>query len=414
MKKTVLFLSLMQLVTAVLAQETTEKKLKISFSGFLRTDFWYEDRPAAEAVEGLFSLFPLDENIDPLGIDKNDYSNTNLLAVSTRLSTLIEGPEWLGAQTLMHIEGDFTGTSNTNSIRFRHANIRLNWDKTQLLVGRFWHPMFALQAFPTVMALNTGAPFNPFNRSPQVRITHNITPGIEMLAAAVYQSDYTSPGPNGKSGTYLRNASMPELVFQSHFTFDQVSAGAGLEWKQIQPYNQTVGQDGNAYAEDELLASFAFQAYLKYTASNFEVKISTIQGQNLYEYLMLGGYVVSSEDEITGNKTYSPYVNSTYWVNCYYGNTFKIGVFGGVAKNHGTKDEIENTGGELFARGSNIDSMYRIAPWIAYKYEGFRLSAEWEYNNVAYGSIDLADKAKVKQTHDVASSRALLTFTYFF
>ncbi|MFO7939969.1 MAG: hypothetical protein R6U66_09475 [Bacteroidales bacterium] len=414
MKRISLLLLFLFSVGALYAQKDTQKPLKASFYGFVRTDFWYEDRASAEALEGLFSLFPLDRQLDAAGIDLNERSNTNLLGISTRVGTLIEGPEWLGAQTRMQIEGDFTGTSNTNSIRLRHANIQLVWENSQLLIGRFWHPMFLLQAFPTVMALNTGAPFNTFNRSPQLRFSHQLSSQLMVLGAAVYQSDYTSPGPEGKSGNYLRNAGTPELLLQLHWQRGSLSSGIGAEWKQIQPFIFTIGESGQTFSTNERLKTYAFQAYVKYKTQMFEWKMSTIQGQNLYEYTMLGGYAIKSIDPLTGNRKYTPYEQATYWTNIIYGDVFRVGMFGGYAVNKGTRDEITPSGGNIYARGENIEHMYRIAPWCAYSSNGFQLSAEYEYNYVAYGTIDIADKAQVKDTHGITSSRALLTLTYFF
>jgi len=414
MKRFSLLLLFLFIVRALYAQTDAQKPLKASFYGFVRTDFWYEDRASAEALEGLFSLFPLDRQLDASGIDLNARDNTNLLGISTRLGTIIEGPEWLGAKTRMHIEGDFTGTSNTNSIRLRHANIQFVWEHSQLLIGRFWHPMFLLQAFPTVMALNTGAPFNTFNRSPQLRYTQHLSSQFKVVTAAVYQSDYTSPGPEGKSGSYLRNAGTPELLLQLHWHRGPISSGVGAEWKQIQPFISTIGQGGQTFSTNERLKSYAFQAYAKYKTQKFEWKLATIQGQNLYEYLMLGGYAIKSTNPVTGNMKYTPHVHATYWTNIIYGDALRVGVFGGYAVNKGTRDEIDPSGGTIYARGANIESMYRIAPWCAYRYHGFQVSAEYEYNQVAYGTIDITDRAKVKDTHSVASSRALLTLTYFF
>jgi len=414
MKRISLLLFLVLNVSTLIAQEDTKPKVSASVYGFVRTDFWYENRQAAEAVEGLFTLYPLDRKLDASGFDLNEKPNANLLALSTRLGTVIKGPEWLGAQTSMHIEGDFTGTSSTSGVRLRHANMQFKWEKSQLLVGRFWHPMFLLQAFPTVMALNTGAPFNTFNRSPQLRLTHHLSSSFTIIVAAVYQSDYISPGPDKKEGSYLRNATTPEVVVQLHWHGKRLSSGVGAEWKQIQPFTSTIGQSGQTFKADERLKSYALQAYLKYKTDKFEWKIATIQGQNLYEYLMLGGYAIRSEDIVTGNKEYTPLQQATYWTNLIYGDQFRIGVFAGYAQNNGTRDEISNTGGTLYARGDNIAEMYRIAPWTAYSYNGFQLSAEYEYNSVAFGTVDLSDKAKVKDTHRVHSSRALLTLTYFF
>ena len=48
-----------------------------------------------------------------------------------------------------------------------------------------------------VFSLATGAPFNPFNRSPQVRYNYAPIKGLSFTAAAIYQFQYGSLGLDG-------------------------------------------------------------------------------------------------------------------------------------------------------------------------------------------------------------------------
>ena len=44
----------------------------------------------------------------------------------------------------------------------------------------------------TKLLRNTGAPFQSFNRSPQVTLTHEISKGFFGTVSAIHQSDYKS------------------------------------------------------------------------------------------------------------------------------------------------------------------------------------------------------------------------------
>ena len=80
-----------------------------------------------------------------------------------------------GRRRLDFIEGEFFGTSDADvsGFRVRHAFLKLDWQSSSLLIGQFWHPMFVVEMFPGVVSFNTGAPFQPFARNPQIRFTHS-------------------------------------------------------------------------------------------------------------------------------------------------------------------------------------------------------------------------------------------------
>lgn len=88
--------------------------------------------------------------------------------------------------------------------------------------------------FANVVSFNTGIPFQPFSRNPQVRLKHNF--GQLSLAATAYtQRDFSSPGPNGTSSSYLRNAVIPGLHLQTMFEFPNLLFGFGGDYKTLRP-----------------------------------------------------------------------------------------------------------------------------------------------------------------------------------
>ncbi len=411
MKKIILSFLVFATFTAFSQGVLTEKDLNISFSGFLKNDFMFDTRKNVEAVDGLYTLWPSAPSYDANGEDINAKGSARMLNITTRFATRITGLQIGEAKIVGYIEVDFSGGSATNSLRFRHGYTSINWPKTQILFGRTWHPTFIEKVFPSVLNLNTGVPFQVFNRSPQLRFTHHLSGNFDVIAAAVYQTKYVSMGPDGKSAAYQRNAIIPNLHLQFQYYNENWVVGAGYDWKTIQPRETTTGSDGSVYITNEKLSSSAALAYVKYTKGKFQFKAKSMYGQNVSESLLPGGYAVASVNSETGAETYTPTNHCYNFVNFTYGAKWKVGLFAGYMKNMGTSD---NTTGTYYARGADVAYAYRIAPQLVYKYKNFMLGFEPEITTAAYGTIDDNDKGKVKDAEEVTNFRGLVTLFYFF
>ncbi len=125
----------------------------------------------------------------------NAVSSAKFLNTFSRLGSRFTGFEIGKAKISGYIEFDFTGSTMTPTFRLRHAYTQIEWPTSKLLIGRTWHPMFIEKVYPATLNENTGLPFQVFNRSPQVRFTHTLTKGLDMILGAVYQYDYSNTGP---------------------------------------------------------------------------------------------------------------------------------------------------------------------------------------------------------------------------
>lgn len=391
----------------------TEKGLKMNFSGFVKNDIIFDTRRNVEAVDGLYTLWPIKPQYDANGEDIHAVPSLRMFSIATRFATRFSGIEAGNAKIGAYVELDFTGGDAANSVRLRHAYTCFDWPKTQLIFGRTWHPTFIEKVFPGVMALNTGVPFQVFNRSPQLRLTHHLSSKLDLIAAAVYQINYINFGPDGTCSRYQRDALIPNLHLQMQYYDDKWVLGAGLDWKTIKPRCFTVGENNRQYVTNEMLPTLAALAYLKYTHGKVELKAKSMFGQNVSESLLAGGYAVRSIDPVTGFETYTP-TNHTYnFVNFMYGTTWKAGFLVGYMKNLGTSEDPLRS--DLFyARGPDVDVCYRISPQVTWKYKSFLASFEPEITSVSYGIIDIADRGKVKDAEFVSNFRTLLTVMYFF
>ncbi|PID89684.1 MAG: hypothetical protein CSB01_00560 [Bacteroidia bacterium] len=392
-------------------QETeNEQKIKTQFSGFIKSDLIYDSRQTFEAVDGLYTVYPKDKLLDDNGNDLNAKDNINMLSISSRISLKISAPDVLGAKTTGYLEGDFTARSNSNSIRMRHAYVKLNWKKTEALFGRTWHPLFVEEVFPSVLALNTGVPFQAFNRSPQIRIRYNFTKQLDALFAAIYQNDYCSFGPNGRSAEYIRNAKIPNLHLQLKWKSKLATFGLAGDYKKLMPRTNIKSPQNKTYETSTTIASYALMAYFKIKKSIFEFKTKTMLGQNLSEHLLTGGYAVSEIDN-KGYEKYTPSNNFYFWSNLAVGKQLKGRLFFGFTKNLGFSD---NVAGYIYARGANIDKIIRLAPSVEYQIKKLRFFLEFESTSAHYGDIEYRNSGKVNNTHKITNKRVQFTTFLFF
>lgn len=420
MKKLILVLTTFIFLGIANAQEK-EPSFGIKFSGFVKTDAMWDSRQTVTAREGHFLLWPAAESLDPDDEDVNAKLNFNMLAIQTRLKGTITGPDAFGAKTSGVIEGAFFGHSNTdvNGFRLRHAFLKLNWTNTELIIGQYWHPMFVTGCFPGTVSFNTGAPFQPFSRNPQIRITQG-SGNVKFIVAAQSQRDFTSRGPNPVShastlvsSDFLRNSAIPDLHVQIHAGSEnseagtEMLAGIGAGYKSLLPLLETSA----GYKTTETVPGLSLLAFAKAKTSGFTVKAEAAYGENVADYLSLGGFAVKDTlDRAKGLVSYTPIKVMSAWIDMHTNaSKVQVGLFAGYSKNLGAKDEIN---GPVWGLGTNIGQLFRVSPRIIYNSGKVRLAGEIEYTGAAYGSMD--EMAIPQDLEHVANLRVLLAAYYFF
>jgi hypothetical protein len=404
-------------LAANLASGQTEKPqpaFGISFSGFIKTDIIYDSRQTTSIREGHFLLFPKGEQLDRAGKDINAAANFNILSVQTRLAGKVTGPDALGAKTSGLIEGEFFGTADgdTNGFRLRHAYVKLNWKKSELMIGQFWHAMFITDCYPDVVSFNTGAPFQPFSRAPQVRFTQAFGK-LSLIATALSQRDFTSNGPEGVSSVYIRNAARPEFNLKAQFGSRDEKAGTetlfgfGVDAMRIAPRLVTEAR----FKADESVDGIAIMAYGKRRMPGWTIKAESVYGQNLHHLTMLGGYGVERvTDPVRRTQKYTPLDTLSFWAEAHTNSArWQAGLFGGYARNLGSRHVLT---GPAYARGGNIRNVFRVSPRLIFNSAKLRLAAEVELTSAGYGTPDA--KGKVRDARVVSNVRLLLATYYFF
>ena len=406
------FLSILTLLllagNSMSGQDENTEAFRISIHGYVKSDYITDSRQTLSAREGHIFLFPQATVYDADGKDINASPNFNILAVQSRLSVKFSGPDFFSMKAAGMIEGDFLGQSNAdiNGLRLRHAFLTLSSEKIEILMGQTWHPMVILSCYPKVYSLNTGAPFHPASRNPQLRIS---TKGdLKLIASFVSQRDFTSQGPQGTSSTYLRNAFLPNLNLQTQFTSGKITTGAALDYKILKPRLSIFDTKTDATVQG--LSGLVF---FKYKVADFEIRTEAVYGNNLPDHLMLGGYAETMYDVTTKDIEYLPFSVISAWIDI--SDNFKQGewgLFGGFSDNLGLKVPLAN---EYYTLGGNIDYIWRIAPRIAYVSGKIKIGLELETTAAAYGVLNIGDK-EVNSTgvDPVFNARALLFGMYSF
>lgn len=419
--KKLLFTAIAALFILV-SQAQEQPKFGIEFTGFVKTDIIWDSRQTVSIREGHFLLYPSNELLDENGDDINKKANFNFLNVQTRLLGKISGPDALGAKTSGLIEGEFFGTSDAdvNGFRLRHAFVKLNWTRTELMVGQFWHPLFNINCFPGVVSFNTGAPFTPFTRNPQIRLTHKLGKSFNLSFAALSQRDFMSNGPDGPNSKYLRNSAVPALNLQFEYGMKnqkgtiEVLAGVMGNYKMLTPRLATPLN----VKTSEKVNSMTIMGYAKARFGGFTIKVAEIFTQDAHDLTMLGGYAVKSViDTTTAEVDYLPSNVYSTWVEWVYAQkNWEIGLFTAYSKSlgYGSDLYVDNNGKKTFyARGADIDHLYRIAPRFVYNAGKFRVAPEIEYTISGYGKTTESD-GTVSDIKDIGNFRLLVGVFYFF
>lgn len=403
MRKIYLLIVFATITMGLLAQD---KKTNLDIYGFVRNDFYYNSRQCEEGIDGVFHFYPKPIKTNLSGQDENAIPQANMLSIATRIGLNINGQPILGAQSSGKIEVDFAGFGVANYVvRIRHAYMQLKWEKSIIQVGQNWHPMWG-SVIPVTVSLNAGLPFQPFNRSPQLRFSHNVTDNISFTGAGVYQMQYTSGGPKGYSPNYLRNALIPELFVGAEYKNKQWITGAGIDLKVIKP-------------DDKSLSSLSAIAYSQYAKNKFMAKARVTVGQNLSDQLLANGYG-KTFNHSTGEHGYTNLNIVSSWVNFVYGKKWQISLFGGYTQNLGSSTPLHDDNGKItiYSRGFYIDtqeminSMYRVSPTLLFNLPNFSFGVEYNLTGVTYGTIQTS--GKTSQNYTVNNHRIIGSVSYYF
>ena len=384
------------------------------FYGFIRNYFAYDSRESASGTGDLFYYMPLDRDLNELGEDLNAKSSFRFLALTSRLGVDVGGYSFGKMDLGAKVETDFYCMSGTTAVlRLRQAYLTLGWKdlpftdsqkaSVTLKIGQAWHPMAADQ--PDVISLATGAPFNAFNRSPQVTMDAGLGRNFTLTASAIYQMQYPSTGPAGSSANYMMYGILPELYASLSYHTGGFLARAGVSLLSIKPRSTGTASVENpdmpgtympveTNVSDRMTSLTPF-VYLQYKHKLLTVKAKTIYGGAADHLNQVCGYGVVAKHEAAGEDGHWEYAatrTSSSWISASYGKKLQGMLMLGYIKTLGAgKDFTDLTGDSywMFSKDGgnfkNLASMYRIVPTIVYNFGKFALGIEYELTSAEYG-----------------------------
>lgn len=400
---------LLALVLGASVALNAENKRSYTWYGFVRNDFYYNSRQNEESLDGIFHFYPKPVVPTISSADINAVPQAEMLSIATRLGLDIKGGELYNSKVSAKLEMDFAGAGSTYFLmRIRQAYVRFDREKTSLLIGQTWHPLWG-DVTPTVVSFNSGSPFQPFNRSPQVRLNHQLFKGLSITGAVSWQMQTSSNGPLGFTPAYQKNALIPNLVAGLQYTDQHFTAGGMLDYKRIQPESGFT------------LSSMSAAAYLQYRNGLFCVKGKTVYGNNMADHIMLGGYGLyyNPSDNQFG---YTSLTGSSSWLNIVYGKKWQVGAFAGLHQNLGSQLPMlhKNIAGNytIYGRGfykeqqELLDRMVRIAPFVMHSINDFTFGLEYNLTLADYGTIQ--GNGKVSNPYTISNHRMVATVIYTF
>ena len=455
MKKSILVLVALLIAFApVYAQEVNKEAKKAEVKshlkqhfkpyGFIRNYFTYDSRESISGTGDLYNYQPKDQNLNAYGDDLNATSTFRFLSLTTRVGLNIVDYKWRNTEFSGKIEADFyaglsTKTNQTHSVsgtaqfRLRQAYVTLGWDslkmgkdfaRVDLTIGQTWHPMAA--DLCDVIALASGAPFGPFNRSPQVKMDARLGKYVTLTAAGLWQMQYLSTGPEGQSAEYMLYSKTPEAYLGLSFHDKGFLMRVGADVLSIQPRHlgkvvPIPGDTVTVTVKDRITTASPF-IYLQYKKGEFSIKAKSIFAEAGEHMNLNSGYGISKINP-DGSYEYTPLRNSSSWISIVYGG--KVGaqedkhpqklqgiLFAGYIHNFGTKDTLV---GSLYTpRPNTMREMWRLTPTLLYTVGKFQVGLEYEITSVQYGKG--LDKHGLAQNdlHWVTNHRLQLMTKYNF
>ena len=429
MKRTLsVILSLLILLPAFAAQEAEKKSAPVKehlqnhfkIYGFIRNYFVFDSRESKAGTGDLFYYLPLDNKwntstlSNPAREDLNASPNFRFLALTSRVAFDVSGYYINNLHFGAKVEGDFysglskltsttglsgnTNVSGTAQARLRQAYVTLTWKDLEmkgeqtaqvgLKIGQAWHPMAA--DMPHVFSLETGAPFGPFSRTPQVTVDASLGKNWIVSASAIWQQQYMSAGPDGASASYQKYACTPEAYAGVSYKGKDFLVRGGVDVVSIKPRNIGKNADGlTVHVKDRKTSVLGF-LYGQYSYKMLQVKAKTTFGEGGEHMNLMSGYAVVDKSDPT-NWKYASLINSSSWVSACYGKKWQGVLFLGYAKNFGLakpaeEGYVKKSDVYFCSNGfSNINQLYRINPQGLYNLGKFTVGVEYQWTAVQYG-----------------------------
>ncbi len=357
--------------------------LEVTPYGFVSYEAIFDTYRSVETRDGEMYLFPKKPVFDEAGNDIHARNKLNMLSLQSRFGFRIGGPEVWGAKLNASLEADFFGIDQASSrlLRLRLAYLELKWDKTELLAGHAFHPVFVMDCFPSNISFAAAVPFHPLNRSPQIRLTHHLSQSFTGSLSLLTHGAHRTPGPFDAQ----RNSGLPDTQLQLRFNKENFVLGTTAGYKYLSPRDST----NAGMATSKTIGSYNLQAFTRINIENLTFKLQGVYGENLSHFIMIGGYGAkgreTAENPFDWDADYD-YANlrtlSTWMDIDYKSNDLSYGFFAGYTENLGSADPYLKIPG--YSRFDELHSLFRVSPRIIYGFQKFSAALEYSFYSAVY------------------------------
>lgn len=381
------------------ASAKIEKPSHFKFYGFIRNYFAFDSRESKSGTKDLFYYIPKDEALNAKGEDMNANPTFRFLAITSRVGLDVKDYQFGKTKVGAKIETDFyCMNGNVAVLRLRQAYATLGWDglgkdgkqSTSLKIGQAWHPIAADQ--PYVIDLETGTPFNPFSRTPQVMLDHNFSKNFTLTGGFIWQMQYLSSGPNGASDSYIKYGCIPEFYAGVTFKSNNGFTGrVGMDVLSIKP--RWRNSDGDKV--DDRITTVSPYVYAQYSKNAFAVNAKVVYTSAGEHFNMLSGYGVTDVNS-DGSWEYAPLHSTASYLSVKYGRKLQVQGMIGYVKNLGTSKSLyedpANPGytstKNVYISGNgfhNLNQIIRVTPTVVYNLGKLSFGLEYDITSAQYG-----------------------------
>ena len=412
------------------AQEETPSKVKLY--GFIRNYMVFDTREVSAGTQDLYFYMPKDRQMVD-GVDQNATPSFRMLALTTRLGLNIGGYRIGDLQATGNVEADFYCMSGSlATLRLRHAYVGLLWDNLELgdllvNVGQTWHPMAA--DMPHVTNLETGAPFAPFNRSPQVMF-HWTVGKFTWTGGILYPMQFLPVGPTlstdpawdsyteqykpqttygtAKSAEFNKYGMIPEVyvgvAFKSGGFLGKVGANFFSSMPRWQAPAITIvdeatkelsfDYDHTSMLKARLYAISPF-VFLQFTKGSFQLKAKSVLAQSGEHMNLLSGYA-GTYNWSKHALEYTPMQDWASFLSFQTGRKFQFLCMLGYMQQLGTTKSVFayrandrlNTLWLNTSADNKIQRAFRATPTLAYNLGKLTFSLEYNCTGAWFGEGD--------------------------
>ncbi|MBP5637027.1 MAG: hypothetical protein J6X25_05900 [Bacteroidales bacterium] len=386
---------------AAIAQEETPAKFKLY--GFIRNYTILDTREVSAGTHDLYFYMPKDKAVDDIasGVDLNEGLNWKSVSLTTRLGLDMSGYQFGSMHASGKVEADFyslngtTGASTIAQLRLRQAYVGLKWipsdsESFLLNIGQTWHPMGA--DMPHMTNLESGAPFNPFNRSPQI-MAHWTKGDFTLTGGFLYLSQYLPMDAQaGAKSVNPYKYGLPESYLGVAYKKGPFVAKVGANLIATKPIRTYLTDGGTTAKAHGLLVAPSVFGFAQYTNGLFQLRVKSIYANSSEHLNLLSGYGVAGyTDEADGRHyTYTPMRDWASFISAQYGKKVQVMGMLGYMKQLGTTVDLPDVS-QLWlntAAATNIQQAFRATPTIAWNIGKLTISLEYNLTAAEFGSRD--------------------------